>query len=100
MSVGIIKWRPNIYFEYYAGVAQLVERLTCNEQAGGSNPSASSIQIVKLVRKRFFNVKWVAVIQRVGEVRFLKANGSTPQPKVQNSLLIRACSSAGRAVDL
>lgn len=46
MSVGIIKLRPNIYFKYYAGVAQLVEQLTCNEQVGGSNPSVSSMQTV------------------------------------------------------
>ncbi len=27
----------------YAGVAQLVEQLICNQQVGGSNPSTSSI---------------------------------------------------------
>ena len=27
---------------YYAGVAQLVEQLICNQQVGGSNPSTSS----------------------------------------------------------
>lgn len=29
----------------YAGVAQLVERLTCNQQVGGSNPSTSSTEV-------------------------------------------------------
>ena len=30
-------------FESNAGVAQSVERLICNQQVGGSNPSTSSI---------------------------------------------------------
>ena len=29
----------------YAGVAQLVEQLICNQQVGGSSPSTSSIAI-------------------------------------------------------
>ena len=33
----------NIYIrKIYAGIAQLVEQLTCNEQVGGSNPSTGS----------------------------------------------------------
>ena len=33
----------NIYIrKIYAGIAQLVEQLTCNEQIGGSNPSTGS----------------------------------------------------------
>ena len=30
----------------YAGIAQLVEQLTCNEQVGGSSPSTGSIKIL------------------------------------------------------
>ena len=32
-----------------AGVAQLVEQLICNQQVGGSSPSASSIILVSLI---------------------------------------------------
>ena len=31
----------------YAGVAQLVEQLTCNQQVGGSNPFASSAAMLR-----------------------------------------------------
>ena len=30
------------FFIYWAGVAQLVEQLICNQQVGGSSPFASS----------------------------------------------------------
>ena len=32
-----------------AGVAQSVEQLICNQQVGGSNPSASSIEVARRV---------------------------------------------------
>ncbi len=32
----------------YAGVAQLVEQLICNQQVGGSNPSAGSKEALSL----------------------------------------------------
>ena len=41
-----------------AGVAQLVEHLTCNEKAGGSNPSASSIQIKRIKMIKFIKRIW------------------------------------------
>ena len=34
----------------FAGVAQLVEQLICNQQAGGSSPSTSSINFIILGR--------------------------------------------------
>ena len=33
----------NIFRHLRAGVAQLVEQLICNQQVGGSNPSAGSL---------------------------------------------------------
>ncbi len=33
----------SMFFIYWAGVAQLVEQLICNQQVGGSSPFASSI---------------------------------------------------------
>ena len=38
---------------FLAGVAQLVEQLICNQQVGGSNPSASSIFFNRLGLKVF-----------------------------------------------
>jgi hypothetical protein len=37
----------------YAGVAQQVEQLTCNQQVGGSNPSTSSKKMTPLSAELF-----------------------------------------------
>ncbi len=41
-QVRVLSPRPLILI-FYAGVAQLVEQLICNQQVGGSSPSTSSI---------------------------------------------------------
>ena len=36
--------------EIFAGIAQLVEQLICNQQVGGSSPSTGSTHIVGIMR--------------------------------------------------
>ena len=43
-----------IYFVVLAGIAQLVEQLICNQQVGGSNPSASSRKINPIITESGF----------------------------------------------
>ena len=43
VSVNFGVW-PKTRIESCAGIAQLVEQLICNQQVGGSSPSASSVK--------------------------------------------------------
>ena len=43
LQAGCRQFDPVIAHHYYAGIAQLVEHLTCNEDVAGSSPVSSSI---------------------------------------------------------
>ena len=54
-----------MFFIYWAGVAQLVEQLICNQQVGGSSPFASSTFIGMLEGnlRVLTPPSWAAVLQ-------------------------------------
>ena len=55
----------SMFFIYWAGVAQLVEQLICNQQVGGSSPFASSTFIGMLEGnlRVLTPPSWAAVLQ-------------------------------------
>lgn len=57
-----------------AGVAQLVEQLTCNQQVGGSIPFASSIKIEEVFVYSYVNMRWMHPVF----LAVMPARGRTP----------------------
>ena len=60
-----------------AGVAQLVEQLTCNQQVVGSTPIASSI--LSMFRKAVFFVKYKCCLSSVGQRIFNSPFAGVPE---------------------
>jgi hypothetical protein len=58
MRIYLVIGRSLLYYGPYAGVAQLVEQLTCNQQVVGSRPTASFFVFVTTFRYKhlFFKV--------------------------------------------
>ena len=60
----------------FAGVAQLVEQLICNQQVGGSSPSTSSIFLL-LKSVKDLNPKRVLTLIKLVSDKFLVKSGET-----------------------